>query len=811
MSSVLGNRAADCTSQHVRRNSVLKPTSISTTLFPATKAHSLLTPISALLACIVVTCAAILSSGCSSFEAAQAASLKRTRGTSSAALSAVSCSSTSLTSPGTGSCSVTMSKPAPAGGSMISLNSNIADVAVPTPVVVAAGSKSAAFAVSVASGLPKEAVTVTATYNQVSKAVQLQISSTTPADALSSISCSSSSVTSPGTGSCSVNLTGAAPSGGLAVQLSSGSAGASVPTSVVVPAGSASAPFAVNVSSGLSAQTITLTGTYNQVSKTAQLQIQSSAPAITVSVSPSSVSLQTDAKQQFSASVSGTSNTSVSWKMSGSGCSGTSCGTITSAGLYTAPAVAPSPSNVTITATSQQDTTKSASANVGITTPPVPSTSGTSYYIAPNGNDSNNGLSASSPWLTPRHSVNCGDVLNAAPGSYSPSNFNNGQWGTVSCPSANNVAWVKCATAFGCSISDGIFISSSYWGLQGFKLSSSGGTCLNIAPNFNGSRVEIHHIVVANNIVGPCGFDGIGSVSGYQTNPTIGADYLAYIGNIAYNTGGNSSTCAAALSFWVPIPYDTQPGTHLYMSGNFSWGNTSNCGDGEGIIFDTFDGVEGSSNQPPYAYQAVAENNLMVFNDGPGIQVDLNQNGTGSHAPIYFMHNTSAYNCQGPSQADYCAEIVLGTTVNANASNNLVVAPTRYAFGGSSVAHYGSAVMYASGSTNHIANEFAYSAFGYGVGSVGSTGFSAGTGNITSTDPQLANPSAPGTPSCGGYATTAACMAPVIANFTPNNSAASSYGYQLPSSTPVSNPYYPQWLCGVSDLPSGLVTPGCAQ
>jgi hypothetical protein len=426
------------------------------------------------------------------------------------------------------------------------------------------------------------------------------------------------------------------------------------------------------------------------------------------------------------------------------------------------------------------------------------------------GSDSNNGLSANAPWLTPNHSVKCGDVLIAAAGTYASASFYNGQWGNVSCPSANDVAWVKCATPFDCGISDAIFISASYWGIQGFRLSSNSDTCLNIAPNFNGSRVEVHHIIVANNIVGPCGFDGISSVAGYKTQPTIGADYLAYLGNIAYNTGGESSTCAAALSFWVPIPYDSEPGTHLYMAGNFAWGNTSNCGDGEGIIFDTFDGVEGSSTQPPYAYQAVAENNMTVFNSGPGIQVDLNQNGSGSHAPIYFMHNTSAYNCQGPSHADYCAEIVLGTTVNANAGYNLVVAPNQYAFGGNSVRHYGSAVMYAPSGSNHISNEFAYSAYSTGVGSVGSAGFLAGAGNITTSDPLLASPAAPGTPSCSGYGTTTECMVKVIEDFTPTNTAAAKYGYQHPSSTPDKNPYFPQWLCGVGNLPPGLVTRGCA-
>jgi hypothetical protein len=51
-------------------------------------------------------------------------------------------------------------------------------------------------------------------------------------------------------------------------------------------------------------------------------------------------------------------------------------------------------------------------------------------------------------------------------------------------------------------------------------------------------------------------------------------------------------------------------------------------------------------------------------------------------------------------------------------------------------------------------------------------------------------------------------MATVIANFTPTNAAAVRYGYQTPSSTQVSDPLFPKWLCNVN-LPSGLVTLGC--
>ncbi|MGA9472154.1 MAG: choice-of-anchor D domain-containing protein [Terriglobales bacterium] len=91
------------------------------------------------------------------------------------------------------------------------------------------------------------------------------------------------------------------------------------------------------------------------------------APAVSVAVTPASASVVLGASQQFAASVTGTSNTAVTWTLSGKGCSGTACGTVSSGGLYTAPATVPSTATVTITATSVSDPSKSGSAVVGIT------------------------------------------------------------------------------------------------------------------------------------------------------------------------------------------------------------------------------------------------------------------------------------------------------------------------------------------------------------------------------------------------------------------------------------------------------------
>ncbi|HEX5425996.1 MAG TPA: hypothetical protein VFW94_20780, partial [Candidatus Acidoferrales bacterium] len=80
-------------------------------------------------------------------------------------------------------------------------------------------------------------------------------------------------------------------------------------------------------------------------------------PAIAVTLSPSTANITTGQNQNFTATVSNDpANKGVTWSLSGSGCSGASCGTLTNqtttSVTYTAPASAPSPATVTLTATS---------------------------------------------------------------------------------------------------------------------------------------------------------------------------------------------------------------------------------------------------------------------------------------------------------------------------------------------------------------------------------------------------------------------------------------------------------------------------
>jgi RHS repeat-associated protein len=79
---------------------------------------------------------------------------------------------------------------------------------------------------------------------------------------------------------------------------------------------------------------------------------------VAVTVAPGTATLYEGQTQQFTASVTNTSNTGVTWSVS------PAVGTITTSGLYTPPATSSTQQTVTVTATSQADTTKSASATV---------------------------------------------------------------------------------------------------------------------------------------------------------------------------------------------------------------------------------------------------------------------------------------------------------------------------------------------------------------------------------------------------------------------------------------------------------------
>jgi hypothetical protein len=108
-----------------------------------------------------------------------------------------------------------------------------------------------------------------------------------------------------------------------------------------------------------STQTVTVRAT-SAADPTKSATASVTLAAVTVAVSPASVTLNASQTQQFSATVSNSGNTGVTWSIS------PVVGTMSTTGLYTAPASVTSQQTITITATSVADPTKSSTATVSL-------------------------------------------------------------------------------------------------------------------------------------------------------------------------------------------------------------------------------------------------------------------------------------------------------------------------------------------------------------------------------------------------------------------------------------------------------------
>jgi hypothetical protein len=447
----------------------------------------------------------------------------------------------------------------------------------------------------------------------------------------------------------------------------------------------------------------------------------------------------------------------------------------------------------------------------------ISSAYGATYYIAPassGGSDSNNGLSVGSPWLTPNHALNSGDVINALSGSYSSSSFQSGSWGAVS-GSGHYWATLQCQTPFACSITvtsgnnDAMQITASHWIVMGWVLrnsssSTSNGNCFEVFPATTSANIT--DIIIVNNIANLCGGSGIAS----RNNGTAGVDYIDVVGNIIYSAGITNTFGTSGISIAAPVQADTASGTHIYVAGNYVWSTSNPSGnfDGEGIILDTLDG--GSVMPAAYAQQIVVDNNIVIGNGGSGIETELNNDNiatpAGPYATVDVRRNTVWNNVTGSflSGVTTAAELYLYKTKNTSYFNNLVQTNTVGVGGDISNPDY-AALVSNSDSTDSVANNNLYSSPGWNTHIVSSGSFAFGT-NSTS-NPGFSAPSTPSAPSCGSFASTVACMATVIANFAPGNSY--SWGYQKPSLTPVVDPLFPSVLCS-ANIPAGLITMGCA-
>jgi hypothetical protein len=164
-----------------------------------------------------------------------------------------------------------------------------------------------------------------------------------------------------------------------------GVAGGNATVGMISAAGVYKAPASVPTPA-----TVTVTATSGaDATKSASAQVTIAAP-ITVSITPTTASVQTGMTQTFSATVMGSSNTTVNWSVNGVAGGNATVGMISTSGAYTAPMTVPTPAMVTVTAVSAADSTKSASAQTTVVTTAA-ATGGNSTSSAGSGTASGGG------------------------------------------------------------------------------------------------------------------------------------------------------------------------------------------------------------------------------------------------------------------------------------------------------------------------------------------------------------------------------------------------------------------------------------
>jgi hypothetical protein len=204
-----------------------------------------------------------------------------------------------------------------------------------------------------------DTVTITAaSVVEASQTATAQVSVLNPAPVVSTVS---PAVVNAGSGNTTLVVTGT----GFTVQSVVELGGVSLATtyasgtqlSAVIPAGQLA-------NAGTPAVTVVTPGPGGGMSGAVNLAVQ-----VVVAVSPSAPVVLVGQAEQFTASVTGSANQGATWSVNGVVGGYATVGTISGAGLYTAPAVPPVPNVVTLEATSLAQPTQSAAASVSIVNP----------------------------------------------------------------------------------------------------------------------------------------------------------------------------------------------------------------------------------------------------------------------------------------------------------------------------------------------------------------------------------------------------------------------------------------------------------
>jgi protocatechuate 3,4-dioxygenase beta subunit len=255
----------------------------STDATVATTPASVLVPAAASSATFSVTTRAVAAPATADISAAYAGvtKLATLTVTPPPALDSLTLTSATVTGgiPVTGT--VTLTYPAVAGGTSVSLTSgNIAAATVPMSVTVPAGTLTRTFSVTTKAVAANATFNISATLSGVTKTGSL----TVQAAMLASLTLTPGRVNGGISSVGAIALTGIAPAGSAVVTLSSTNpSSATSPSSVTVPAGTATAYFLTKTKPLAATAAVNISATYSGVTKTAPLTlVNPDAPVVTL-------------------------------------------------------------------------------------------------------------------------------------------------------------------------------------------------------------------------------------------------------------------------------------------------------------------------------------------------------------------------------------------------------------------------------------------------------------------------------------------------------------------------------------------------
>ena len=317
----------------------------------------------------------------------------------------------------------------------------------------------------------------------------------------------------------------------------------------------------------------------------------------------------------------------------------------------------------------------------------------TNYYVSPNGNDENNGLTIETSFLTieiATYAVSAGDTVFIRNGIYTkiypesliayltvsgtennPITFrnypgetpilqmNSTNWAAISI-NGNDYIIIDGLTIIGNN--DNITLAYAQEQQTNIGNPATSGNGIAINSEYNNESNKPHHNIVRNCKISKCGGGGI-----YSYN----ADYTTIENNIIWECGWYSPYGNSGISMYQNWNSDSFNGIKNFITGNTCYRNENyipffvvgSITDGNGIIIDDGRNTQNNSTLGIYNGITYVANNLVFDNGARGIHCYQSDN-------VIIVNNTSYHNCQSLSTQE--GEMTAFDASNISYINNII-------------------------------------------------------------------------------------------------------------------------------------------